>query len=231
MRAPVIAVDGPAGSGKSSVCRGVAAELGLRYLDTGAMYRAITWAVLDANIDPHDLDAVTQRAAEVVLTSGTDPSAPSIHVGDIDVSVAVRGEAVTGAVSAVSAVPAVRHQLVDLQRQAVREALDSGFGIVVEGRDITTVVLPDADLKLFVTADPAVRAARRAAQDVELGRAEVDVVATEAELRARDAKDSTRDASPLAQAPDAVVVDTSEVTLDTSIAQVIALVHAIPDPS
>ncbi len=231
MRAPVIAVDGTAGSGKSSVSRAVASQRGLRYLDTGAMYRAVTWAVLDAQVDEHDADAVAELAAGVVLASGTDPAAPSIHVGDVDVTVAVRSEAVTAAVSAVSAVPAVRERLVALQRAAVREALDGGLGIVVEGRDITTVVLPDADLLLFVTADPAVRAARRAAQHAELVRAEVDVFATEAALRARDAKDSSRDASPLAQAPGAIVVDTSHATLDESVAQVLALVDALPDPS
>lgn len=229
MRAPIIAVDGTAGSGKSSVCRGVALLLGLRYLDTGAMYRAVTWAMLDANVDVHDPDAVAELAARVELTSGTDPAAPTIHVGDVDVSLAVRTEAVTAAVSAVSAVPAVRARLVALQRQAVAAAHADGLGIVVEGRDITTVVLPDADLKLFVTADPAVRAARRAVQDAELGREQVDVAATEAELRVRDAKDSSREASPLAQAADAVVVDTSRETLDETIARVVNLVAALPD--
>jgi cytidylate kinase len=231
MHAPVIAVDGPAGSGKSSVCRGVASVLGLRYLDTGAMYRAVTWAVLEANLDPHDGPAVAELATSVVLTSGTDPAAPTIHVGDVDVTLAVRGDAVTAAVSAVSAVAVVREHLVALQRETVQAAHRDGLGIVVEGRDITTVVLPDADLKLFVTADPAVRAARRAAQDAEREGEQVDVETTEAQLRTRDAKDSSREASPLAQAPDAVVVDTSNATLDESIAQVADLVMALPDPS
>lgn len=231
MRAPVIAVDGTAGSGKSSVCRGVASARGLRYLDTGAMYRAVTWAVLEANADPHDADAVAAIADEVVLISGTDPAAPTIHVVDVDVTTAVRGDAVTAAVSAVSAVPAVRARLVAVQREVVDAARADAFGVVVEGRDITTVVLPDADLKLFVTADPAVRAARRAAQDAEREGEHPDVAVTEAQLRARDAKDSSRDMSPLAQAADAVVVDTSHVTLDESIAQVIALVDALAEPS
>jgi cytidylate kinase len=226
MRPVIIAVDGTAGSGKSSVCRGVASRLGLQYLDTGAMYRAMTWAVLHAGIDVHESAAVAAHAPGVVLTSGTDPAAPTIHVGDADVTVAVRGADVTAAVSAVSAVPAVRQALVAQQQAAVARAVAAGSGIVVEGRDITTVVLPDADLKLFVTADPAVRAARRAAQDVELGRTDVDVNATEAALRARDATDSRREASPLTQAPDAVVVDTSHVTLAESIAQVVDLVGA-----
>lgn len=229
MRSPVIAVDGPAGSGKSSVCRGAAERLGLRYLDTGAMYRAMTWAVLDAGIDVDDATAVAAAAADVVITSGTDPTAPTIHVGQTDVAGPIRGDEVTGAVSAVSAVPAVRERLVAIQRAEVEAATAAGAGIVVEGRDITTVVLPDADLKLFVTADPAVRAARRAAQDADLGKPVVDVTQTETALRERDAKDSSRATSPLAQAEDAVVVDTTHLTLDEVIAQVCALVDALPE--
>ena len=229
MRTPVIAVDGPAGSGKSSVCRGVASRMGYRYLDTGAMYRAMTWAILDRGIDVSDAAAVAVAAADVVIVSGTDPSAPTIHVGDVDVAGPIRGEQVTGSVSAVSAVPAVRERLVAIQRDEVSDATDAGHGIVVEGRDITTVVLPDADLKIFITADPAVRAARRAAQDVDLGREGVDVAQTEKALIERDRKDSSREASPLAQSPDAVVVDTSDLTLDEVIAHVCALADAIPE--
>ena len=229
MRAPVIAVDGPAGSGKSSVCRGVAARLGLRYLDTGAMYRAMTWAMLDRGVDPDDAAAVAAAAADVVIVSGTDPDAPTIHVGDVDVAGPIRGDEVTGAVSAVSAVPAVRERLVQVQRDEVAAAVADGEGIVVEGRDITTVVLPDADLKVFVTADPAVRAARRARQDAELGKDAVDVAQTEAAIRARDAKDSTRTTSPLAQADDAIVVDTTEMTLEEVIERVSALALALED--
>ena len=229
MRSPVIAVDGPAGSGKSSVCRGAAERLGMRYLDTGAMYRAMTWAVLDAGIDVDDAAAVAAAAADVVLTSGTDPTAPTIHVGQTDVAGPIRGDEVTGAVSAVSAVPAVRERLVAIQRDEVEAATAAGAGIVVEGRDITTVVLPDADLKLFVTADPAVRAARRAAQDADLGKPIVDVNQTETALRERDAKDSSRATSPLAQAEDAVVLDTTHLTLDEVIDQVCALVAALPE--
>lgn len=229
MRTPVIAVDGPAGSGKSSVCRGVAERLGLRYLDTGAMYRAMTWAMLDAGIPVDDAEAVAGAAQDVVIVSGTDPQAPTIHVGAVDVAGPIRGDEVTSAVSAVSAVPSVRERLVAIQRAEVAAATADGAGIVVEGRDITTVVLPDADLKVFVTADPAVRAARRAAQDAELGKESVDVQQTEAALRARDAKDSSREASPLAQAADAVVVDTTEMTLDEVIDHVCALVDALPE--
>lgn len=228
MRHPVIAVDGPAGSGKSSVCRNVADRLGLRYLDTGAMYRAITWAVLDAGIDPDDAAAVAQFAAVPRIISGTDPLAPTIHVGGTDVAGPIRGDAVTAAVSAVSAVPAVRELLVALQRGQVDRAAAEGAGIVVEGRDITTVVLPEADLKVFITADPSVRAQRRAAQDVDLGKDSVDVGRTEADLVARDAKDSGRAASPLAQADDAVVVDTTNLTLEEVVDLVCDLVDGLP---
>lgn len=227
MRHPVIAVDGPAGSGKSSVCRNVADRLGLRYLDTGAMYRAITWAVLDAGIDPDDAAAVAQFAAVPRIISGTDPLAPTIHVGGTDVAGPIRGGAVTAAVSAVSAVPAVRELLVALQRGQVDRAAAEGAGIVVEGRDITTVVLPEADLKVFITADPSVRAQRRAAQDVDLGKDSVDVGRTEADLVARDAKDSGRAASPLAQADDAVVVDTTNLTLEEVVDLVCDLVDGL----
>ena len=228
MNTPVVAVDGPAGSGKSSVCRGVAHRLGLRYLDTGAMYRAMTWAMLDSGVDVDDPGAVEGALDAVSIISGTDPLAPTIHVGATDVAGPIRGDAVTGAVSAVSAVPAVRTRLVDIQRQEVRGAVAAGVGIVVEGRDITTVVLPDADLKVFVTADPHVRAQRRAAQDVDLGKESVDVDQTEAALIARDAKDSSRATSPLAVADDAVVVDTTHMTLDEVIAHVCDLVDALP---
>jgi len=221
---PVVAVDGPAGSGKSSVCRGVAERLGLRYLDTGAMYRAMTWAMLDSGVDVSDQQSILERARTVTIVSGTDPISPTIHVGEIDVAAPIRGDEVTSAVSAVSAVPEVREQLVALQRAEVQAAREAGEGIIVEGRDITTVVLPDADLKVFITADPAVRAARRARQDEGLGKTGVDVAATETALVERDAKDSSRATSPLAQAEDAVVLDTTTLTLDDVIAEMCRMV-------
>lgn len=222
----VIAVDGPAGSGKSSVCRGVASRLGLAYLDTGAMYRAVTWALLQEGVDLADPGAIARAAADIRLVSGTDPGSPTISVGDADVSDPIRGDDVTGAVSAVAAVPAVRAQLVALQRAEVERARAAGRGIVVEGRDITTVVLPDADVKVYITADAQVRAERRAAQDRDRGAGDRDVEATKSDLIVRDAKDSTRAASPLTIAPDAVVVDTTDLDLAQSITAVCAL--AVP---
>ena len=216
----IVAVDGPAGSGKSSVCRGVAAALGMKYLDTGAMYRAMTSAILDQGIDPTDRAAVAGFAAIPVITCGTDPLAPTIAVDGVDVSELIRSEQVTSAVSPVSAVVDVRERLVALQREQVAVAREVGVGIVVEGRDIGTVVLADADLKVYLTADPSIRAVRRAAETGTNA-----VAATEAALKARDAFDSSRAASPLTQADDAVVVDTTEMTLQQVIDHVCDLVN------
>lgn len=215
----VIALDGPSGSGKSSTSRGVATRLGLRYLDTGAMFRAMTWAMLEAGIDVHDAAAVAAYASKPEIVSGTDPQAPTIHVDGVDVARAIRGEAVTGAVSPVSAVPEVRTRLLELQR-----AIIGAGDIVVEGRDIGSVVAPDAQVKLYLTADPAARAARRALEE-----GGSDVAATEASLLARDAIDSTRATAPLTMPDGAVHVDTTPFTLDEVIDQVIAMVRAVRD--
>ncbi|MER6941842.1 (d)CMP kinase, partial [Nocardioides sp. NPDC000441] len=161
----VIAVDGTSGSGKSSTSRGVADRLGMRFLDTGAMYRAMTWWMLSNDIDVHDADAIAAAAGKPVITSGTDPLAPTIALDGADVSVEIRSDKVNAAVSPVATVPEVRARLIALQQQEIRDALAAGSGIVVEGRDIGTAVWPQADLKLYVTADPAARAARRAAEE------------------------------------------------------------------
>ena len=210
----IIAVDGPSGSGKSSVSRAIATEFGLAYLDTGAMYRAMTWWMLQHGIDVADPHAVAAHVDEPMLVSGMDPQAPTITVDGVDVSGPIREADVTGAVSLVSAVPQVRQRLVATQQQA---AEDATVGIVIEGRDIGTVVLPNADLKIYLTADQDVRAARRAAEDAaRAGGTDVDaavVAATEAALAARDAIDSNREASPLAMADDAVHVDATTLSL------------------
>ncbi|MDD2858801.1 MAG: (d)CMP kinase [Candidatus Nanopelagicales bacterium] len=223
----IIAVDGPAGAGKSSVCRGTARLLGWHYLDTGAMYRAMTWAVLHAGIDPADAAAVAAFAPTPVIASGTDPDAPTIVVDGTDVSAAIREPDVTTAVSAVSAVPKVRELLVARQREAARAALQSGTGIVVEGRDITTVVLPNAQVKIFLTADPQIRAQRRAKEEAGSAPVAGDAVrATQEALQRRDQLDSTRAASPLTQSKDAAELDTSHLTLDEVIEEVIARARA-----
>ena len=220
-----IAVDGPAGSGKSSVSRLVAARLGARYLDTGAMYRAMTWAMLRDGIDIDDPSAIAAHASVPVITNGTDPQAPTIEVDGVDVAVPIRSVDINTSVSPVSAVPDVRQRLVQLQRNAVDAAREAGVGIVVEGRDIGTVVLPDAPLKIFLTADPQVRGRRRAAEVQHADQSDVDAqtVAREAEeLSRRDALDSTRKESPLAQATDAVVIDTTHLSLEQVVGAVIA---------
>jgi CMP/dCMP kinase len=211
----VIAVDGPSGSGKSTTARGVARRLELRYLDTGAMYRAVTWALLRRGIDVDDAAAVAVAASGVRLDVGTDPGRPTIKADGVDVSGPIRGTEVTAAVSAVSAVPEVRTQLVDRQRELIGDG-----GIVVEGRDIGAVVAPDAELKVFLTAESAERAARRHA---ETGGAPGQVDATEADLARRDTLDSTRTASPLTQADDAVVVDTTSLGLEDVIDRIVAM--------
>ena len=218
----VIAVDGPSGSGKSTVARGVARALGLRYLDTGAMYRAITWAALNRGVDPSDSVAVADLAATVRLELGVDPDAPTVTVDGEDATAQVRSSTVTAAVSAISAVPAVRTAMVRRQRELIHDG-----GIVVEGRDIGTTVVPDATLKVFLTADPAARARRRG---LELTGEDLDAAAldrTRADLLRRDAADSGRAASPLAQADDAVVVDSTDLGPDEVIAQVLDLFAAV----
>ncbi|MFT4189011.1 MAG: (d)CMP kinase [Aeromicrobium sp.] len=212
----VVAIDGPSGSGKSSTARGVARRLGFGYLDTGAMYRAVTWALLRREVDTGDAAAVAAAVGEVQTVSGTDPDAPTITADGVDVSVEIRGPEVVAHVSPVSAVPEVRTRLVELQRQAIAAA---GEGIVVEGRDIGTVVATDAPLKIFLTADTAARAARRAAEE-----GSGDTAATAASLERRDQIDSTRTTSPLAKADDAVEIDTTDLTLDEVVDEIVTLV-------
>ncbi|WP_018908805.1 (d)CMP kinase [Salinispora arenicola] len=204
----VVAVDGPSGSGKSTVSRRLAIDLGARYLDTGAMYRAITWAVLRSGVDLADPSAVAKVAGETDLRIGTDPEGHSVTVDGVHVEAEIRGPEVTAAVSAVAAVPAVRSLLVTRQRD-----LAAAGRIVIEGRDIGAVVAPHADLKVYLTASPATRAARRSAEDA------TDVGATAADLARRDRLDSTRKADPLVQAPDAVVLDTTEIGIDQVVAR------------
>ncbi|KQX54997.1 cytidylate kinase [Streptomyces sp. Root66D1] len=212
----IVAIDGPSGTGKSSTSKAVAAKLGLSYLDTGAQYRAITWWMISNGVDVTDAEAVANAASKPVIVSGTDPARPTITVDGADAAGPIRTEEVTSKVSAVSAVPEVRSLITELQRSIARAA---GNGIVVEGRDIGTTVLPDADLKIFLTASPEARAARRSGELKG-----VDVHATREALIKRDAADSSRKTSPLAKADDAVEVDTTDLTLDQVIECVVTLV-------
>ncbi|AVH25578.1 (d)CMP kinase [Nocardia cyriacigeorgica] len=202
-------MDGPSGTGKSSVSRRLAARLGARYLDTGAMYRVATLRVLRAGVDLTDPAAIAAAVADLPLTIGTDPSHELIQLDGADVSDEIRGDAVTKAVSAVSAVPEVREALVALQREI---AVSAGR-IVVEGRDIGTVVLTDADAKIYLTASAEARAQRRNQQNIAEGRGD-DYAAVLADVQRRDTLDSTRKVSPLRPAADAVLVDTSELSMD-----------------
>ena len=208
----VVAIDGPAGAGKSTVGRAVAARLGLEYLDTGAMYRAVTFAALRRGIDPADDDDVAALASTVEMT--VDGS--SVLVDGVDATVEIRGREVTAAVSAVAANARVRSELVRRQRSWVA----AHGGGVVEGRDIGSVVFPDATLKLFVTASPRVRAERRVA---EIGG---DVAEVEASIIERDLKDSTRAESPLVESSGAVVVDTTGLSVDEVVERILELMPA-----
>ncbi len=214
----VIAIDGPAGTGKSSVSRGLARRLGARYLDTGSMYRIVTLAALRAGVDLADPQAIA-AAAGAPLAVGHDPDVDRALLGEEDVSAAIRGDEVTRAVSAVSAVPEVRSRLVELQR----ELAHGSDSVVVEGRDIGTVVLPDADLKIFLTASAQTRAGRRNDQNVAAGLPD-DYDTVLADVLRRDHLDSTRAVSPLRAAPDAVVVDTSDMTREEVIDRLCDLV-------
>ncbi len=213
----VVAMDGPSGSGKSSASRAVARALGLRYLDTGAMYRAITWWMLRQGVDIDDPAAVAARCGEAVIEVGTDPDAPAVSVDGIDVSGPIRTPEVTAAVSAVSAVPEVRARMVAEQRRIIAESAEAG-GAVVEGRDIGSVVAPAAPVKIFLTASADARARRRAAElDGTTAAAQREAMAR------RDGLDSTRKISPLAKAADAIELDTTELTLEEVVAEVLRI--------
>ena len=212
----VVAVDGPSGSGKSTVSRRLASAVDGVYLDTGAMYRAVTWAVLQAGVFLDDAEAIAKVALETELSIGTSPAAPHFAANGVPVDGPIRGPEVTAAVSAVAAVPAVRKHLVALQR-----AIIAGHPrIVVEGRDIASVVAPDADLKVYLTASAAARAARRSAENA------TDVAATEASLARRDKLDSSRATDPLRQTSDAIEVDTTGMSIDDVVAHLLKLLNS-----
>ena len=216
----VIAVDGPAGSGKSSAARGAARALQLLYLDTGAMYRALTWMALQAGVDVSSPAAVAAFLPGPAIEPGTDPAAPAIRAGGADVSGPIRTREVSNAVSAVASVPAVRTQLIAQQRQIIAAALAAGRGIVAEGRDIGTVVAPEAPVKVYLTASAAVRAVRRTAEMA--GGPPVTAAQTEADQALRD----QRDAAQSAMAADAVEIDSTGLSLAEVVARIVALATA-----
>jgi cytidylate kinase len=211
----VVAVDGPSGSGKSTISRRLALSLHARYLDTGAMYRAVTWAVLRDGVETGDQVAVVQVASRMRLTVGTDPRRSQVEVDGTPVDRPIRGPEVTQSVSAVAAVPDVRALLVAEQRRIIAQA----GRVVVEGRDIGTVVAPDADLKIYLTASADERARRRSAETA------TGFAATAADLARRDAIDSGRAVDPLRPADDAVIVDTTGLDIDEVVAKLAALLR------
>lgn len=214
----IVAVDGPSGTGKSTACRALASRLGARYLDTGAMYRVATLHVLRQGVDTADTDAVIRATADLPLEVSDDPTSTAVLLDGEDVSGVIREAEVTRNVSAVSAIPEVRVNLVELQRGLAHRA----HRCIVEGRDIGTAVLVDAPVKAFLTASPEVRARRRFSQDTAAGR-DVDYDTVLADVIRRDELDSTRAASPLTPATDSVVVDTSDMTLEQVIDRLVQL--------
>lgn len=215
----ILAVDGPSGTGKSTTCRALAKRLDAKYVDTGAMYRVATLAVLRAGVDPSDTAAVIAATADLPLEVSDDPDSKQVLLAGEDVSRVIREDEVTRNVSAVSAVPEVRQNLVELQRKLAREA----HRAIVEGRDIGTVVLSDAPAKAFMTASAAVRAQRRHDQNVAAG-IDSDFDTVLADVERRDAADSSRATSPLRPAEDATIVDTSEMTLEEVLDTLIIIV-------
>lgn len=220
----ILAVDGPSGTGKSTTCRALAKQLDAKYIDTGAMYRVATLAVLRAGVDPQDTQAVIAATANLPLTVSNDPDSTEVILNGEDVSKEIREDEVTRNVSAVSAIPEVRTNLVKLQRKLA----DVSHRAIVEGRDIGTVVLVDSPAKAFMTASAQVRAQRRYEQNVAAGiPAEFDTVL--ADVERRDAADSSRATSPLRPADDAVVVDTSEMSLEEVLDALITIVKESAD--
>jgi cytidylate kinase len=209
----VVALDGPSGTGKSTVARRLAARLGARYLDTGAMYRAATVAALREQVDLADPVAITKAVEASEIEISTDPERASVRLDGVGVDAEIRAAETTAAVSAVSAVPAVRALLVAAQRELIEDG-----GIVVEGRDIGSVVWPTARPKVYLTASPEARAQRRA------GELAADVATVADDIARRDRLDSTRAASPLTKADDAIELDTTDLDVADVVARLVEMV-------
>ena len=215
----MIAVDGPAGSGKSSAARGVAHALALRYLDTGAMYRALTWWMLTQHLDITDPGTVAGHATVPAIEIGPDPAAPAVMVDGVDVSAEIRTRAVSNAVSAVASVPEVRDHLIRMQQAIIDQAVEGGGGIVAEGRDIGTVVAPQALVKVFLTASEDIRARRRSADLA------ADSGATAAVTQHEQYRRDRADAPQMVMAADAVEIDSTSLSLDEVIGVISGLVR------
>lgn len=219
----IIAVDGPAGSGKSSAARGVARGLGLRYLDTGAMYRALTWWMLHHGVPVGSAEAVAAHSGQQVIEVSTDPGSPAIGVDGTDVTAQIRTRQVSNAVSAVASVPEVRTRLVAMQQDIIARTCAAGAGIVAEGRDIGTVVAPGAPVKVYLTASDTTRAERRSADLA------ADPSATVALTQDEQQRRDQADAAQMAKAPDAVLIDSTALNLDEVVSVIVGLARERAD--
>jgi cytidylate kinase len=219
----IIAVDGPAGSGKSSAARGAARGLGLRYLDTGAMYRALTWWMLHHDVPVGSAEAVAAHSGQPVIEVSTDPGSPTIGVDGTDVTAQIRTRQVSNAVSAVASVPEVRTRLVAMQQDIIARTCATGAGIVAEGRDIGTVVAPGAPVKVYLTASETTRAERRSADLA------ADPSATVALTQAEQQRRDQADAAQMAKAPDAVLIDSTALDLDEVVSVIVGLARERAD--
>jgi len=219
----VIAIDGPSGSGKSSVSRAVAQRLNLAYLDTGAMFRALTWWCAQNGVDLDDQSAVALAAKNLPLQMGTDPHSPSVHMAGVEIDEAIRTSEISESVSKVATNQGVRAELRDRQRTLIAESVENSGGVVAEGRDITTVVAPDADVRILLVANQDARLARRAIElHGDADHAAVD--ATHDQIVRRDADDSTV-SQFMHAAPGVTLVDTSDLDLQQSVEAVLGVVH------
>jgi CMP/dCMP kinase len=216
----VIAIDGPAGAGKSTVAKMVAEQLNYVYLDTGAMYRAVTYLVLERGVDPNNQEAVTDVAKQADIVFSNASGKAKVFLNDADITDKIRTREISNLVSPLSAIASVRSILVDQQRK-----LAASGNVVLDGRDIGTVVLPNADLKVFLTASSEERARRRL-KDLERQGEKADFKELLEEIEARDKRDSTRDVAPLKVADDAVVIDTDYLTIDEVVEKIRSL-HAL----
>lgn len=215
-----VAIDGPASSGKSTVAKIIAKRLGLVYCDTGAMYRSVTWAALDRQVDLADNEAVAQLARTIKISFQPGDPDQRVFVDGVEVTKPIREGAVSSHVSAVAAIPAVREAMTTLQRQIAEQG-----GIVMDGRDIGTTVLPHAEVKIFLVASAHERAVRRYKENQKKGLDSKPLAEIEAAIKLRDQKDSTRQVSPLKKAADAVELDTTSLTIDQVVDRILAIIE------